>query len=213
MQTLEQIRQDSWEKAIHCLATSYIFQQKSIRYGNYLRYNSILGLIVPLLLGAVAATYGANSDYLKLGLIIVAPFSVAQVIISGLALANKWEQNLSYSLESQTENRILSDDFKSIAKYPPSGLTEAQHKFDLLITKDNERTKQDEKVVFGDKENRKGLRYALMILQISCVVCQTKPLSMTSSDCTNALNTTLSVKAFLKITSLSNLPNCIFYPF
>jgi len=181
----DDIRQECWTKATHCLATSYIFQLKSKKYGDYQRYNNILGLIVPLSIGAVAGTYGSQTEHLKWALIIAAPFSIAQVIISGLALANKWESNLSYSLESQTENRLLSEDYKSLAKYPPEIYSDLKHKFELLTTKDNERTKQDEKITFSDKENRKGLRYSLMILQIQCAVCSVKPTSMSPTDCTN----------------------------
>lgn len=187
MQTLtsDQIRQDCWTKAINCLATSFIFQHKAKKYGDYLRYNSILGLIIPILIGSIAATYGTNSPSLKWALIIAAPFSILQAILSGLALANKWESNLSYSLESQTANRELSDNFAELAKYPPSDIYDLQKKNEVLITIDKERTKQDEKVHFSDKENRKGMRYALMILQINCAVCGHKPINMTPTECTN----------------------------
>lgn len=183
--TSDQIRQDCWNKSIHCLATSYIFQRKAKKYGDYLRYNSILGLIIPILIGSIAATYGASSPSLKWILIIAAPFSILQAIISGLALANKWEGNLSYSLESQTANRELSDKFKELAKYSANDINELQKKSELLFTIDNERTRQDEKVHFSDKENRKGMRYALMILQINCIICGIIPQRMNSTECTN----------------------------
>lgn len=179
------IRQECWEKAIHCLATSYVFQQKAINYEKRLRVNTILGIIIPLAIGAIATTYGTNSEYLKISLLISSPFLVIQAIFSGISLINKWDHNLSYSLESQTANRILADKFKNLAKYPPIDELELKQKFDIFITEDNERTKQDEKIEFSTKENRKGMRYALMILRIDCTICNTIPQNMEPNQCTN----------------------------
>ncbi|WP_241285517.1 mobilome CxxCx(11)CxxC protein [Chryseobacterium arthrosphaerae] len=181
----DQIRQECWEKATHCLATSYVFQQKAINYEKNLRINSMFGIIIPLAIGAIATTYGNNSNYLKTALFISSPFLVIQAILSGISLINKWDHNLSYSLESQTANRILADKFKNLAKYPPSDELELKQKFDILTTEDNERTKQDEKIKFSIRENRKGLRYALMILRINCTICNSTPQNMEPTQCTN----------------------------
>lgn len=182
---IDQIRQDCWEKATNCLATSYIFQQKALKYEKFLRVNSILGIIIPLTIGAIASTYGNGSQYLNMSLIIASPFLIAQVVLSGISLINKWDHNLSYSLESQTANRILSDKFKKLAKYPSVNESEILQKFEILVKEDNERTRQDEKIKFSTVENRKGLRYSLMILKINCAICNVTPQNMEATNCTN----------------------------
>lgn len=185
MNKQEQIRQDCWSKAINCLATSYIFQNKALSYGKYLRYINLLGIIVPLIIGGIAMGYNEESEYLKYAVWVATPLSLIQLTLSGIALIFKWESSLSYSLESQAENRILSDEFRELARYPPNDITELERKYELLITRDNERIKQDEKVEFSSKENCKGMRYALKILQINCPVCGDTPKSMQATDCDN----------------------------
>lgn len=177
------IRKECWEKAFHCLATSYIFQKKAERLEKYLRYNTILGLVVPLFIGGVAATYGGNSNYLTLTLSVAAPFSIAQLILSGIALANKWDSSLSYSLESQSENRTLYESFQKLGKYPPTNDNELEKQFDIICIRDSDRTRQDEKVTFSEKENRKGMRYALWILRKECASCRLVPENMIASTC------------------------------
>ena len=179
----DQIRQDCRDKALHCLGTSYVFQKKAERLEKLSRLISLLGVIVPLLIGGVATTYGFNTQILKWAIWIVAPISLFQLLLSGISLVNKWDSQLSYALESQSENRILSEQYQKLTKFPPSTEVELEKQFDVLSAKDSERTKQDEKVNFSDKENRMGMRYGLMILQRQCVSCKEIPLYMTPTEC------------------------------
>lgn len=181
--TADQIRTECWNKSFHALGTSYVFELKSKFYKKWIRIITILGLVVPLLLGGTAAAYGASSEILSIAIAITAPFSILQIILSGISLASKWDDQLAYALESQSENRVISDEYEDLAKYPPADLNEHIRKFDVIKAKDDARIKQDEKVSFSDKENRKGMRYALWIRKKQCASCNKVPLSMTPTDC------------------------------
>ena len=181
----KRIRQNCWEKAIQCLGTSYIFQVKAKEYAKYLKYITILGIIVPLITGGIAMGYGQYSQYLSYFLVIAVPLSIFQVILSSIALIYKWEDNLSYSLESQSENRKLSEDFKQLAENTSITSAELEHKFELFKTMDDARSKQDEKITFSSKENCKGMRYALKIFQIECAICKKVPIDMEPTNCDN----------------------------
>lgn len=181
--TADQIRTECWDKAIHALGTSYVFELKAKFYKKWIRIITILGLIVPLLLGATAGAYGANSSILTLAIAITAPISIFQVVLSGISLASKWDDQLAYSLESQSENRIIAEEYEDLAKYPPSDIIELKRRFDIIRTKDDARIKQDEKISFSVRENRKGMRYALWIRKKECGTCKIVPTSMTPSDC------------------------------
>lgn len=180
-----QIRQNCHKKAIYCLGTSYIFQEKAKRYARYLKWISILGIIVPLITGGIAMGYGQYSQYLSYFLAIAVPLSIFQVILSSIALIYKWEDNLSYSLESQSENRKLSEDFKQLAKNTSITGIELEHKFELFSTMNDARSQQDEKITFSSKEDCKGMRYALKIFQIECPICKKVPIDMEPTNCDN----------------------------
>ncbi len=179
----EEIRQECWDKSLHALGTSYVFQLKTKFYKIWIRIITILGLVVPLLLGATAAAYGQKSEILGIAIVIAAPITIFQIVLSGISLASKWDDQLAYSLESQTENRIISEEYESLAKYPPSTVDELEKMFSIIKTKDEARIRQDEKINFSAKENRKGMRYALWIRKKQCATCKTIPLSMTPTKC------------------------------
>jgi mobilome CxxCx(11)CxxC protein len=138
---------------------------------------------VPLLLGGVAATYGSNSSVLIWALIIAGPISIAQLVLSGVSLVYKWDDLLAYSLESQTDNRQLSDSYQTLAKFPPADLNDLDSQFSVLKAKEEARNNQDDKVSFSDKENRLGMRYGLFIFKRKCEGCKEQPISMIPTKC------------------------------
>lgn len=179
----EEIRKECWEKSLHALGTSYVFQLKTKFYKVWIRIITILGLVVPLLLGATVAAYGQKSEILGLAILIAAPISIFQIVLSGISLASKWDDQLAYSLESQSENRKISEEYETLAKYPPTDISELEKMFAIIQTKDEARIRQDEKISFSAKENRKGMRYALWIRKKECATCKTIPSSMTPTKC------------------------------
>lgn len=180
--TPEQIRQECWDKAQQCLATHYIFRRKSEIYERYIRVNTLLGILTPLTLGAVIATYGLEGDFSKIALLVAGPLSIIQVILSGLAVVNKWDSLLSYSVESLTANRIAYDSFVRLAKYPPADFNQHKNEYEKLSIIASEREMQDEKIHFSPKEDRIGTRYALWIMQRTCPVCKKTPTSSRRSN-------------------------------
>lgn len=179
----EQIRQECWDKSLHALGTSYVFELKTKFYKSWIRIITILGLVVPLLLGATVAAYGQKSGILGVAIAITAPITILQIVLSGISLAVKWDDQLAHSLESQTENRIISEEYENLAKYPPIEINELEKRFAIIKTKDDARIRQDEKISFSAKENRRGMRYALWIRKKECVTCKKVPLSMNPTDC------------------------------
>lgn len=183
MNRIQQIQNECWVKLTHCLGTSYIFGEKAKKIKIFLKSISILGIVVPVLIGGVAATYGANSEYLIWALIITGPITITQLILSVLSLVLKQEDKLAYAMESQTDNRVLYEEYKRLAQNPLATAQAMQTTFDLINAKDQARTTQDEKYTFTERENRKGMRYALKITQRPCATCHKTPTNMTPSNC------------------------------
>lgn len=179
----EQLRIDSWNNSIQAFGKSYIFSKRAQFYSNWNRFLAILGIVVPLTIGATASGYGFNSEILKNTIAISIPLSILQLIISAFALVNNWNDNLSYSLEAVNDYNSLSDNFKKLGKNPPTNFQEFSRTFEILETKLNSRTDNDSKYSIKERELRKGMRYALREFQKKCVGCNEVPLSISSSDC------------------------------
>lgn len=180
---MEKLRIEAWNNATQALGTSYIFQAKAEKLKFRLRIISILGLAVPILVAALVGSYGANSKVVTCGLIITAPIAVFQAVFSAVSLALKWDDTMSYSIESMSDNRQISDKYRKLLDHGPKTDPDFRHEYEIIYTEDSARTKQDEKYSFSSKEKRKGLHYALYTLQRPCAICKEIPASMEPSEC------------------------------
>ncbi|NRS90843.1 mobilome CxxCx(11)CxxC protein [Flavobacterium sp. 7E] len=179
----EILRQEAWNNSIQSFGKSYIFSKRAQFYSNWNRFLAVLGIVVPLTIGATASGYGFNSEILKNTIAISIPLSIIQLIISAFALVNNWNDYLSYSLEAVNDYNALSDSFKKLGKNPPSDYTEFFHQFEILETKMNSRTENDSKYNLKERELRKGMRYSLREFQRQCVGCKETPKSIESTNC------------------------------
>lgn len=183
MATIQTIQQDCWDNALHCIGTSHVFSKRAKSFKTRIRFMTVLGLVVPLLLGGTAAAYGQNSSILGIAITITAPVTIFQIALFGISLIYKWDDQFAYSLESQTDNRIISESFQNLAKNPSATLQQMQSDFDVIKAKEQARTTQDDKYSFSKKENRLGMRYALWIMKRQCATCNQVPQSMTPTKC------------------------------
>lgn len=179
----ENLRIDSWNNSIQAFGKSYIFIKRAQFYCNWNRFLTIMGIVVPLTIGATASGYGFDSEILKNTIAISIPLSIIQLIISAFALVNNWNDNLSYSLEAVNDYNSLSDGFKKLGKNPPENYNEFLKAFEILETKMTSRSENDAKYNIKERELRKGMRYALREFQRKCVGCDKIPISITSTDC------------------------------
>lgn len=179
----ESILQDCWDDSLHSFGTAYIYSKRSKLIGAYLKGVNFLGIIVPVIIGGIATSYSVSPDTLKIILIMAAPFSIFQLILSVLSLNNKWDDAYSYYLESANDNSQLSNDYKNLAKYPPIKLNELKSKKELIDVKYNIRNTNDAKYILSPKEKREAMRYSLRNFQRSCAGCKKTPIDMISSNC------------------------------
>lgn len=179
----EHLRIDSWNNSIQAFGKSYIFSKRAQFYSNWTKFLTIMGIAVPLTIGATASGYGFDSEILKNTIAISIPLSIIQLIISAFALVNNWNDNLSYSLEAVNDYNSLSDGFKKLGKNPPENYNEFLKSFEILETKMTSRSENDAKYNLKERELRKGMRYALREFQRKCVGCGNIPISIASTDC------------------------------
>ena len=103
------LRNECWQQAVHCFATSYIFEQRVLRLRRRLRLLTFLGIATPATVGAAYATYGAKSLITIVLVAIASLLGVIQVVFSAWSLAFKWDDDFAYSLGAQSANRALFD--------------------------------------------------------------------------------------------------------
>lgn len=179
----EKVLQDCWDEALHAFGTAYIYSKKSKVIGRYLKAVNFLGIIVPVTIGGIVTSYNLSPETLNTILILAAPFSVIQLILSILSLNNKWDDMYSYYLESTNDNSQLSNDYKNLAKYPPDELKELKSKKELIDVKYSIRNTNDTKYILSLKEKREAMKYSLRNFQRSCAGCKVIPIDMISTDC------------------------------
>lgn len=183
---IEKVKLECWDQYIHTLGTSYIFGERVKFFKFCIKIITLLSLFVPTLLGASLLTWGVNSEIVRVMLIIAGVLSVAQAGLSSISLIYKWDDELIYSMESQTENNLFHDEYKRIAEYFGSNNEVFSLEFQILKTKNAARSVQDNKHPITSREMRLGMRYALLMQQRPCAICKKIPLYMDEkSECGN----------------------------
>ncbi|MDL5511177.1 hypothetical protein QSE00_24905 [Arenibacter sp. M-2] len=180
---IDRLRTKSHDNGFHSFGKSYIFEKRANHYGRLISYITVLGILVPVTIGATAMGYGLNNSFLKALMAIAVPVSILQLLISIISVVYKWSDELSYASEAAQAHYFLNDRFKKLAEFPPSNFTEFDLNFEIINTRLKARTEQDSKHNIKDWELRMGMRYALREYQKECVGCKNTPTSMESSNC------------------------------
>ncbi|NVM64498.1 mobilome CxxCx(11)CxxC protein [Mucilaginibacter sp. SG538B] len=180
---IDELKRSCHEKAFHLYGTAFIYGVRAREREKYTQAITLLGVMIPVLVGAVVTSYGLDSPISSIFLKILTPIAVFQLVLSTLALVYKWDDKKSYYLESSISNRQLAEDFTHLAKFPSQEITETIHAYEIIITKAQSREDQDDRYPFTSKEFKKGMRYSLRQYQKVCSGCGIVPVSMEPSDC------------------------------
>lgn len=179
----DKIKLDSSDKSFHSFGYSYIFQKRIKWYLRYINALKFFGIIVPLIIGALALGYGANSNILIYAIIVGTPIVIFQLVISTLSIVYKWDDELAYSFEASNDYNFFYEEFRKLFNYPTQSSLNLENKFDILMTKLNSREQQNSKHKINEKELRTGMRYSLREHKKECVGCGKIPTDMKSTKC------------------------------
>lgn len=178
-------REQAWKRAIETFGTAYIFQKRVDVPRRRLQWITWLGLAVPLTVGGLATTFGVNRRLLGPAIIIAGILATAQALLSLMALTSRWEDELSYGLESARANQRLSAQFERLASQGPADI---DSKLDVLEAANQARVELDTARGLTDAELRMGMRAALRQFRRKCVECGEIPPSMAPSKCNTCGN-------------------------
>lgn len=179
----DRLRQDAWNYALNSYGYGYIYSLRSEKLNRNLNIITFLGILIPVLIGGIVTTYGLTSPILKYLLIITAPLSIIQLIISVWSVVANWNTSYAYYLETSLDNYNLSSSFEKIGKYPRLSVNDLTTELEKIIVLRENRDKQDNKYPLNEIEKRQGMRYALRKYKRSCAGCDTIPINMDSTDC------------------------------
>lgn len=178
----DELRKQSWDKALYGFATGYIFEKRANKQRRKLQALTFLGILAPLLLGAIVLSFGNNTKLVNSLIIPASILGIIQLVGSVWALVAKWNDEYAYSLESAADNHAISNRFKSLGENPPAPPKLKIH-YDLINAIDEVRNANDYKHGITDEEKRLGQRAALIQFQRACGACRVIPQSMKPTKC------------------------------
>lgn len=183
MGVLDSKRRECNDSAVHCFGTAYIFEKRARCLRWRTRILLFLGIAGPASVGAILGSFLLPDQYRKYVLGIAAGIALLQLIGSIWSLIAKWDDSLSYFLESKSHNYRLADHFANLAM--ETSLSDAEFNTNLgVLNKESElRSDLDNRQDLTDKEKRMGLRAALRQYQRPCVKCTKVPNSLKPTKC------------------------------
>ena len=179
----DKILLDSSDKSFHAFGFSYIYTKRVEKYLFYVNGIKYLGIIVPLIVGALALGYEYKYGILAIAIKIAIPFTVFQLILSVHSIVYKWDDELAYAFEAIEDYNYLYDEYKKLYFIPTVSYSGLYNKYNVLNSRLTSRENQDNKHKITDKELRMGMRYSLREHKKACAGCNIIPVSMKASKC------------------------------
>ncbi len=178
--SLDGVRRESWDRAAQAYGTGYVFESRARKLGRRIRGLTGLGILVPLAVAGVVLAFGVGSRTIPYVLTIASLLGIVQLIGSGWALVARWQESLTYSQESASDNYRLSEQYRKLANDPPG---DARARFEILEAAYQARCDSDYKQEVREREKLKWLRAALLRFGRECAACKVVPASMQSTSC------------------------------
>ena len=177
----DKIRQNCWDKALDAFGFTYIYSKRITGINFLLNWTKVLGVLIPVFLGGITASYYTNSSVMTLALFFTAPLAIAQLGLSTALIVLGSDRKLTDYTEKAVGYSLLNSEFEHLAKFPDTDYNSYSKKYEILLERERALSKGNSNL--KDKELRKGMRAGLRNYRRECVGCKTTPTSMTSTKC------------------------------
>lgn len=177
------VRSDCWVRALQAFGTAHVFELRASKVGRLLRLVAFVGLMVPVVVGGFALSYGASFVALPVVIIVGSAIGIVQLAISLWSLVASWLESYAYAIESVISNKSLYLRFRDLGRNPPDGYSDLVAQFRLLQVEDDARREQDYKREISEPEKRRAMRAGLRELGRACVSCDKIPTDMNPTKC------------------------------
>lgn len=166
------------DKAFYSFGTAKIFERRLQRISRYRDWITYLGIVVPLLVGSIALSFG--SEWLPYLAIPAGVLGTVQLALSCWSLVSKWDDKHAYALSAIQAHTRLFNLWDRLDKRPPVDIEQQAHE---LEAEDHRQEQADLAQNISDKEKRYAMRAALYHFGLPCVKCKQSPVSMQPKDC------------------------------
>ncbi len=171
-------RRDLMQIAVNGWGTAEILKQRADSYAKKLRVSSLIGFALPVVVGATVIALGADWQYLKQALVLVAVVSAIQALYNAYLIFRGYEREMQECLYSAAVNRDLATRAEQLAKQ----VQLESDQFDSLVQQiqgeNANQERHDERKHFTAKERRIAGRHGLFHFQQKCGVCKCVPPSL-----------------------------------
>ncbi len=182
-------RIEAWNRAVLCFGTARIFEEREKCIILFNKFTKITELIVPLITGSAAITFGINFSLMpKYVLIATGGIAIMQLIFSLWALIFSFEDKLKHYSDSVSNNTSYSEKFEEIGRRYDEDINEYEKTFEKMILLDNRQREIDGRMGITNKEKRFGMSEALSRFNRYCSMCGKKPDIDNSKKCKNCGN-------------------------
>lgn len=182
---LPTFKQSCTDYMFWCFGTSAIFQRREARLKIRRLWITYLGIIGPVVLGSVVASFGADLKILPVAITVAGIVGIVQLVFSVWALAARWDENYSAAQDSMRGNTSLYNRFKSIRDMPPpdyvQAFVEAKAEYERQEAIDIRQTISAKEKSYA---NHEALRYTGK----PCSVCRVTPTTAKPSKCDSCGN-------------------------
>ncbi len=170
-------RRELMQMAVNSWGTGVILESRTRRYQSLLNASSLLGFILPVVVGATTMTFGAKWASLEDMVYIVGILAGIQALISAILIFFRFDDRLRVAQDSSSLNKALAPRCDALAKNValPEEVFSVSHA--ALMAECRSQELFDEKLGFSEKERRMGGRSGLRRFSLKCGVCGITPLS------------------------------------
>jgi mobilome CxxCx(11)CxxC protein len=171
------------DQALHHYGTAYIFEKRAARTRWKIKLLNFFGIAAPAAVGATIATYAFNDAWMETILIFAGAIGLAQLLVTIWSIVSKWDDQLSYCMESKSANYRLSSLYDDLRSKQWLSTIDFQTELSFIGQESQFRSDLDHREDITDKEKRMGMRSGLRRFGRQCRACNEVPKSTKSKNC------------------------------
>ena len=179
----DDLRRQCWDEALNSFGTAYIFEKRAEKLHLPRAILSFVGFALPVIVGGVALTYGADSKALPVVVGVAGMLGLLQLVLVAWSQVANWEGTYYSSKASTAANYDLSARFQALARPADKPREDWQRDYAVLYALSRQQAAADIQLVITAQEKRAGMRAALRQFQRACVSCKSVPESLDPSSC------------------------------
>jgi mobilome CxxCx(11)CxxC protein len=176
--TIDPRNEEIWNRATNAFGTSAIFERRARRYKRLNRFLTFFGLLVPVVIGSIAAAHLLENVSLEKVIYWTGALGVLQAAVFLWSVVANWPESQEYSSAANANNLRLSSQWHALAVQSIKPPTDFDTKYAELKATDDAQIGNDTRRDISSFEKVWGMRAGLLQFQRTCSKCHVVPESM-----------------------------------